>query len=477
VRRARAAWAKARGRYAGWRATWRRRRSALAKVARRRGRAAYYRFHLWLPIRADLAVYAAYWYRGYACNPRAIHEKAAELVPHVRGVWVVDKRAAGSLPPGVDHVIAGSRAYLRLIARAKYFVNNVNFPGSVVKRRGAVHLMTQHGTPLKVMGLDLRHRPAGMGVDYAALLERTGRYDLMISSNPLSSETWRRAFPGPYELLEIGYPRVDRLLSATEEDVARLRAELGVPAGATAVLYAPTHRDWQRRPSPVPDAGLLAERLGPGYLVMVRAHYFDAAPRRGRRTAGSRGTGADGGGPGARVLDVSGHPSVEDLCLASDVLITDYSSIMFDYALLDRPIIIHAPDWESYRAYRGVNFDLFEEPPGVVTTELGALVEALRTGVAAGPAAARRRAEYRRRFCPWDDGRAADRAVRRLFRDHFRAAVAVPAQAGPAEAPPAVTVSGSAAGSAGGSAVGGTAGGAAGSAAGSAPASAGGSAG
>lgn len=431
--------AMARVRWVRSRATWRRRRSALAKAARRRGRAAYYRFHLLLPIRADLDVYAAYWYRGYACNPRAIYERAAELLPDVRGVWVVDKRAAGGMPPGVEYVIAGSRAYLRLIARAKYFVNNANFPGTVVKRRGAVHLLTQHGTPLKVMGLDLRHRPAGLDVDYAALLERTGRYDLMISSNPLSSETWRRAFPGAYELLEIGYPRVDRLVSAREADVARLRAELGVPAGVTAVLYAPTHRDWQRQPSPVLDTDLLADRLGPGYLVMVRAHYFDAAPRRGRR-------GANGTGP--RVLDVSGHPSVEDLCLASDVLVTDYSSIMFDYALLDRPIIIHAPDWETYRAYRGVNFDLFEEPPGLVTTELGALVEALRTGAAAGPAGARCRAEYRRRFCPWDDGHAADRAVRRLFRDRIPAAVPVPAQARPVEPPPAVAPPRSTAGSA-----------------------------
>jgi CDP-glycerol glycerophosphotransferase len=116
-----------------------------------------------------------------------------------------------------------------------------------------------------------------------------------------------------------------------------------------------------------------------------------------------------------RLRDVASHPSVEELCLAADALVTDYSSLMFDYAVLDRPIVIHAPDWEAYRTLRGTYFDLLAEPPGVVTRSESEVVEALRSGAAAGAEARRDRAAFRARFCALEDGHAAERVVRRVW--------------------------------------------------------------
>ena len=118
-----------------------------------------------------------------------------------------------------------------------------------------------------------------------------------------------------------------------------------------------------------------------------------------------------------RVRDVTNHPSIEDLLLASDILVTDYSSVMFDYAVLDRPIVIYAPDWDTYRRTRGVTFDLLAEPPGMVATTQADLVDAFRTGAIRDEAATKARAQFRERFCYLDDGRAADRVVRRVFSD------------------------------------------------------------
>ena len=112
--------------------------------------------------------------------------------------------------------------------------------------------------------------------------------------------------------------------------------------------------------------------------------------------------------------DVSDHPSIERLCLASDLLISDYSSIVVDYAVLDRPIVIHAPDWEVYRTMRGTYYDLVGEPPGVVTTTLAQVIDAVAGGAFADEPADRRRA-FRERFCPWEDGRAAERVVRKVW--------------------------------------------------------------
>ncbi len=121
--------------------------------------------------------------------------------------------------------------------------------------------------------------------------------------------------------------------------------------------------------------------------------------------------------PDGQVIDVSDHPSIEDLCLASDALLTDYSSVMFDYANLgpERPIVIFANDWDTYVRTRGVNFDLLAAPPGVVATTEDELATAFITGAPWGEVAAKHRADFQARFCSWDDGRAAERAVRRIF--------------------------------------------------------------
>jgi len=375
-------------------------RRAAGKVKRalkppgRNDRQRFYRTRQRQPLDPDLAVFAAYWFRGFSCNPRAIYERAGELVPQVRGVWVVNTDGASTVPDGVDYVMAGSREYFDLIARAKWFVNNVNFPNNLVKRDGQVHVMTHHGTPLKKMGLDLQVERA------AALLRRCSRWDFSVSQNAFTTPIWERVYPTRYESLETGYPRNDRLATATDDDYARVREELGIEPGRKAVLYTPTHREYQEEYVPTLDLAALAEGLGEDWLVLARAHYFygDVDQMRSLHEAG-------------RLMDVSGHPSIEELCIAADVLVTDYSSIMFDYAVLDRPIVIHAPDWDEYRDRRGTYFDLMEERPGPVATSEAELVEVLRSG----EFAAAERAHFRARFSYLDDGHAAERVVRRVF--------------------------------------------------------------
>jgi CDP-glycerol glycerophosphotransferase len=376
-------------------------RRTLAKN-KKRAKLLYYRARRAQPIDENLVIYGAYWYRGYSCNPRAIYEKARELAPQLRGVWVV--RPGIRVPKGVEHVVQGSKAYYDVVARAKYLVNNVNYPDHVVKRPGQIHVQTHHGTPLKTMGLDQMGHPAGGGDnDFEAMMARSDRWDYVVSSNPLSTEAWQRGFPCDYEMLEIGYPRNDRFFHYTPDEVARLRTELGIPEGRKAILYAPTHRDYQEGFHPMFDIAGLMRRLGPEYVLLLRAHYFYAS---GETFL-----------PDGQVIDVSDHPSVEDLCLASDALLTDYSSVMFDYACLgsERPIVIYANDWDTYVRTRGVNFDLLAGPPGVVATTEDELATAFITGAPWGDAAAKQRADFRARFCCWDDGNAAERVVRKVF--------------------------------------------------------------
>jgi CDP-glycerol glycerophosphotransferase len=311
----------------------------------------------------------------------------------------VNAAAAEAMPAGVEHVIAGTEDYYDLIARARYFVNNVNFPDHLVKREGQIHVMTHHGTPLKRMGMDLSDAP-GKRRNLAGVLRRSARWDFSVSANPFTTVIFERAYPTRYETLETGYPRNDALVTATEEDVRRIRGELGIEEGKRVVLYAPTHREYLDDPTPPLDLATLAEGLGDDHVVMARLHYFhDEHPA--LRKLHDEG----------RILDVAGHPSIEELCIAADALVTDYSSIMFDYAVLDRPIVIHAPDWLEYREMRGTYFDLMAQPPGLVATTGPQVLDALR----AGDEGRAERTAFRERFCALEDGRASERVVRRVW--------------------------------------------------------------
>ncbi|MDT0470333.1 CDP-glycerol glycerophosphotransferase family protein, partial [Streptomyces gibsoniae] len=151
-------------------------------------------------------------------------------------------------------------------------------------------------------------------------------------ANPHSTLVRERAYPSAYTTLEYGSPRTDVYHRTGPAEVARLRETLGIPAGATALLHAPAHRDYRRVQRPVLDLELLVRVLGPQFVILERAPRTPNGSGSGSRTRTTTHP---------RIIDVSGHPSPETLALASDALITDYSSLMFDYVNLDRPVVLH----------------------------------------------------------------------------------------------------------------------------------------
>ncbi|MEV5955862.1 CDP-glycerol glycerophosphotransferase family protein [Streptomyces sp. NPDC051987] len=359
----------------------------------------HYRVQLRLPLRADRAVFAAYWNRGHSCNPGALEKAFRTHAPHIRTAWIARPEHHHTIPPGPRRLRPGTFAYWTALARSKYLVNNVNFDRRLRKRPGQVFVQTQHGTPLKHMGLDLQEHPAAAaGMDFEELLRGVDKWDYVLSANRHTTLTWERVYPGRYRTLEYGYPRNDVFQQATSADVTRIRESLGVPEGTVALLYAPTHRDYRRTQRPALDLERIVRRLGPRFVILARAHYWHG---------GSLGSGD-------RVIDVSGHPSVESLCLAADALVTDYSSVMFDYANLDRPIVVHTEDWDAYHAARGTYFDLRSSPPGEVARTEDELIDIFDTGHWRGSRSAQLRAAFRERFCRYDDGRAAERVVRHV---------------------------------------------------------------
>lgn len=370
--------------------------------------------HERLPLDPNLALYSAFSHRGVLGDPAAVYQAAREFAPHVRGVWVVRPERVAALPPGVEYVTPGSPEYLRLAARATYFVGNADWPGALTKRPGSVHVHTHQGTPLKFMGADLLHKPgARLGVDVPELLRRADRWDHSLVANRHSELVWSRAYPCGFTSLRTGSPRNDVLVNAGPGSGAAVRERLGVPAGHTVVLYAPTPRDYRRgghveRLDLARFAADLRRSLGEALTLVVRLHpSLVDGPARGFGLAELHRRGV--------VVDATDEPHVEELMLASDVLVTDYSALMVDYANLDRPIVVHADDLDAFAASRGMYVDLTADPPGHVSRSYRELAWLFDSGQWRDRESARLRAGFRERYCEFDDGRASERVVRALM--------------------------------------------------------------
>ncbi|MFF9769692.1 CDP-glycerol glycerophosphotransferase family protein [Streptomyces sp. NPDC014636] len=385
-----------------------RRADRVRQTAAARARTGWAGLQAHRPLDDGLVVYSASSHRGVLGDPAAVYAAAREIAPQLRGVWVVrDAETAAQLPPDVEHVIVGSRRYLEVTARAKFFVNDVNWPGTLVKRPGSVHIHTHQGTPLKYLGADLLDKPgARLGFDVPQMLRRADRWDYSLVANRHSELVWERAYPCHFASVRTGSPRNDVLVNGGASD---FRERHGIPADHTVVLYAPTRRDY-RRGGHVDriDLARFAADLGEGRTLVVRLHPSLAnGPARGLGLAELARRGV--------VVDATDEPRAADVLLAADALVTDYSSIMFDYAHLDRPIVVHADDWPSFTASRGAYLDITAEPPGHVSRSYRELSWLFASGTWRDAESARLRARFRERFCEFDDGRAAERVVRVLL--------------------------------------------------------------
>jgi len=337
----------------------------------------------------------------YSDSPRAIH---AALVGEVQGlehVWLSDPAHRHGFPAGMRTVAYGGPDCVAALESADVLVSNTHLELDWTKRPGARYLQTWHGTPLKKIHFDaLWARPERL----APLNADIARWDLLLSPNADTTRTMRAAFGYSGEVAETGLPRNDVLGGPHAREIrARVRRELDIPDGAPVVLYTPTWRDdlvGEGFPLQL-DLEAFARRL-PDAVLLLRLHYLDSG-RLGR---------LDGRG----VRDVSFHPEISALYLAADVLLTDYSSTMFDFAVTGKPIVFFTYDFAHYRDnLRGFYYDFEAVAPGPLLRTSAEVVDTLTDLDAVRRTYHRAYTRFRERFCYLEDGRATERVVTRLL--------------------------------------------------------------
>jgi len=351
-------------------------------------------------------MFESFYSQNAACNPLALDREIARVRPDVTRYWsVVDRSVA--VPEGAVALVEGSTEWWRVRADARLLIVNDWMRKRWRPRAHQRVLQTWHGTMLKRLALDRR----GVGLrTRIAITRESRRWSILLAQNPWAATVLRRAYAFRGPVWVEGYPRTDVLLSG---DRGAVRARLGLQPHQRGVLYAPTWRDDRREIVDYLDLPGFAAELAalPGnHVLLVRGH---------SRTLRF---GHDLDGPG--IIDVTSYPAVNELMLAADVLVTDYSSVMFDVtAATETPLVLFVPDLEHYRRdLRGFYFDVTTEAPGPVVRDRDALLGVLgdlalraHAAGAAHPALTPALAAWRARFNPFDDGRAAERVVARIL--------------------------------------------------------------
>ncbi|TKJ35177.1 CDP-glycerol glycerophosphotransferase family protein [Blastococcus sp. CCUG 61487] len=347
-------------------------------------------------------VYVAF--RGhFSDSPRALYEELLTRGVDATHTWLSAPHTQATFPDDVATVTFGSPESIAALEAADLVVSNDHIPLDWEKRPGTTYLQTWHGTMLKRIHNDVLWAPEGR---LAYLDQDIARWDLLLSPNAVTTDRLRRAFGFTGPVHETGLPRNDLLTSPRRDEIrAQVRADLGIDADQKVVLYTPTWRDdlvfegGDGRDFEFPiDLDAFTDRLGEDHVLLLRLHNMVM----------SRLEVVEG----SVVRDVCSHPDIRDLYLAADLMVTDYSSTMFDFAITGRPMVFFTYDLDRYRdQLRGFYFDLAEVAPGPLVGTSEELVAAIADIDRISEQYAGRYAQFQETFTHLEDGAATRRVL------------------------------------------------------------------
>ena len=360
------------------------------------------------PVDPGEVLFSSYAGTGATDSPRAIYEELRARRPGLRLRWVVADRSVAA-PVGAETVLLRSREWYDALATAGTVVSNVEMDRFFRTRPGQRLVQTFHGYPSKSMGLDLwrskNHSPLRLELQLA---NTSGSWTVALTPTPAMNVHYREQYAYEGTILDRGYPRDDALVGpGVAERRAAARARLGLRDDQRAVLHAPTWRDdvaTNFRAAPMVthlDVPRAARALGGDYVLLLRGHRFHEPGR---------------SGAGARVLDVTTYPEVNDLVLAADAAVLDYTSMRFDLALTGTPMVFLVPDLERYAGTgRGFLYPFTDSAPGPLVASTDEAVALLRDLPGLAAAHADDLARFNATYNPDQDGHAASRVVDHLW--------------------------------------------------------------
>ncbi|ARJ28091.1 bifunctional glycosyltransferase/CDP-glycerol:glycerophosphate glycerophosphotransferase [Staphylococcus lugdunensis] len=323
-------------------------------------------------------VFESFGGKNYSDSPKYIYEYMQQHYPQLNYIWVCTRPEQTVIPGNAIKVQKGSRAYYQAYAKAKYWVSNARLPLYLNKKENQVYIQTWHGTPLKRLANDMKvvRIPGTTTANYKKnFYSEASRWDYLVSPNRYSTNIFKTAFwMDEARIWEIGYPRNDVLVTRQNDTdyLNQIKRDLNLPEDKKVIMYAPTWRDdeFVKKGQYLFDLKInlanLQKQIGDDYVILLRMHYLIT-------------NALDLNGYEDFAIDVSNYNDISELYLISDALITDYSSVMFDYGILKRPQFFFAYDIEKYdKGLRGFYMDYMNDLPGEIITDEFKLAEELK---------------------------------------------------------------------------------------------------
>lgn len=326
----------------------------------------------------ETIVFESFGGKNYSDSPKYIYEYMQKHYPKLNYIWVFKNPNQNVITGNAVKVKKGSKEYYDAYSKAKFWVTNARLPLYLNKKDNQIYIQTWHGTPLKRLANDMKivRMPGTTTPKYKKnFYAETSRWDYLISPNRYSTNIFKTAFwMDENRTLEIGYPRNDILVNRSNDQkyIEKLKKELNIPKGKKIIMYAPTWRDdeFVKKGKYLFDLKInlenLQKELGDEFVILLRMHYLIS-------------NALDLSGYEDFAIDVSNYNDISELYLISDALITDYSSVMFDFGILKRPQYFFAYDIEKYdKGLRGFYMDYMNDLPGEIITDEFKLAEELK---------------------------------------------------------------------------------------------------
>ena len=303
-----------------------------------------------LPIRKKRVLFVSFRGKQYSCNPRAVSEALEDSQAEIVWAFHQPEKFAFLRQRGIRVISDRGLRFVLTALTARVVCTNTYYKPFLPRRRGQFFLRTWHGG-----GAYKRvDYPGGLRGFYIRL-QQQGASVYLSSSAAFTWLVLRESFGYHGEVLEAGLPRNDLLLSPQRDEIGdRVRREL-VPEGKHIALFAPTYRETGKVPAPDMERlkQALSARFGGEWIVLGRGHHVTASEK--ERTACD--------------LDVTDYPDMQPLLCAADVLVTDYSSSIWDMSLTGKPVFLFCPDLKAYRAERDFYTDIHTWPFPLAETD------------------------------------------------------------------------------------------------------------
>ncbi|MCA1026832.1 bifunctional glycosyltransferase family 2 protein/CDP-glycerol:glycerophosphate glycerophosphotransferase [Cytobacillus kochii] len=362
-----------------------------------------------LPLKKKTVVFESFLGKNYSDSPKNLYEYMLLNNKDFNFVWIFNERKR--IPGNAKQIKRFSLKYYYYLATSKYWVSNSRMPLHLNKREGNIYLQTWHGTPLKKLVFDMNEVYSANPKYKEHFYKQSRRWDYLIAANKYSSDIFKRAFKFEKRMLEFGYPRND-VLHHPDKDLfsIKVKRKLNIPLDKKIITYAPTWRDddfyapGKYKFQLKLDLEKMKQTLGDEYVILLRMHYFIA-------------DNIDTSNFKDFVFNLSKYDDIADLYLISDILITDYSSVFFDYANLKRPILFYTYDLEKYRdTLRGFYIDMEKEVPGPLLKTTDEIINAIQNIDKVQAEFLPKYEAFYEKYCSWENGNASEKIVDEVFK-------------------------------------------------------------